>query len=81
MLREMILRLADLPGNDARDDHVDRLVGVMLDELALMPPEGLELPVSDHPKIASIVAALSPTRATAVLWANAPSMSPSASDR
>lgn len=59
MLREMILRLADLPGNDARDDHVDRLVRVMLDELALMPPEGLELPVSDHPKIASIVAALS----------------------
>lgn len=78
MLREMILRLADLPGNDARDDYADRLVGDMLDELAMMPPEGLELPVSDRPKIASIVADLS---ATAALWAIGPSMSPSASDR
>ena len=58
MLREMILRVAELSESDARDAHVDRLVRVMLDELALMPREGLELPVSDHPKIASIAAAL-----------------------
>ena len=58
MLREMILRVAELSGSDARDAHVDRLVQVMLDELALMPREGLELPVSDHPKIALIAAAL-----------------------
>jgi len=58
MLREMILRVAELSESDARDAHVDRLVRVMLDELALMPREGLELPISDHPKIALIAAAL-----------------------
>ena len=58
MLREMILRVAELSESDARDAHVDRLVRVMLDELALMPSGGLELPVSDHPKIALITAAL-----------------------
>ncbi|MEI4482489.1 MULTISPECIES: AraC family transcriptional regulator [unclassified Phyllobacterium] len=58
MLREMILWVAELSESDARDAHVDRLMRVMLDELALMPREGLELPVSDHPKIALIAAAL-----------------------
>ncbi|SCW83808.1 AraC-type DNA-binding protein [Rhizobium mongolense subsp. loessense] len=58
MLREMIHRVADLSESGARDAHVDRLVRVMLDELALMPRERLELPVSTHPKIASIAAAL-----------------------
>ncbi|ATE64733.1 AraC family transcriptional regulator [Rhizorhabdus dicambivorans] len=58
MLREMILRVAELSENDARDAHVDRLMRVMLDELALMRRGGLELPISDHPKIASIAAAL-----------------------
>ncbi|CUW96951.1 helix-turn-helix transcriptional regulator [Rhizobium pusense] len=58
MLREMIHRLADLPERDGRDAHVGRLMRVMLDELALMPRERLELPVSDHPKIAVIAAAL-----------------------
>jgi len=58
MLREMIHRLADVPGSDARGGHIDRLVRVMLDELALMPRERLELPVSDHPKIALITASL-----------------------
>jgi AraC-like DNA-binding protein len=58
MLREMIHRVADLSESGARDAHVDRLMRVMLDELALMPRERLELPVSDHPKIALIAAAL-----------------------
>jgi AraC-like DNA-binding protein len=58
MLREMILRLADVRGSYAPDDHVGRLVRVLLDELALMPKEGLELPVSSHPKIVMIAAAL-----------------------
>jgi len=58
MLREMILRVAELSGTDAGGPHVDRLVRVMLDELALMPREGLALPVSDHPKIALIAATL-----------------------
>ncbi|WP_026791649.1 AraC family transcriptional regulator [Pleomorphomonas oryzae] len=59
MLREMILRLADAPDSYAPDDHVGRLVRVLLDELALMPRDGLKLPVSSHPKIAAITSALS----------------------
>lgn len=58
MLREMIHRVAKISESDARDAHADRLVRVMLDELALMPRERLELPVSDHPKIALIAGAL-----------------------
>lgn len=58
MLREIIHRLADVTERDARDAHVERLMWVMLNELALMPRERLELPVSDHPKIAMIAAAL-----------------------
>ncbi|MBX5166806.1 MULTISPECIES: helix-turn-helix domain-containing protein [unclassified Rhizobium] len=58
MLREMIHRLADLPEREGRDAHVNRLMRVMLDELALMPRERLELPISAHPKIASIAEAL-----------------------
>lgn len=58
MLREMMLRVAERSESDARNAHVDRLVRVMLDELALMPREGLALHVSDHPRIALIAAAL-----------------------
>lgn len=58
MLREMILRLADVPDGYDPDDHTGRLVRVLLDELALMPREGLRLPVSGHPKIAMIARAL-----------------------
>lgn len=58
MLREMILRVAELSESDAQDAHEGRLVRVMLDELSLMPRERLELPVSGHPKIALIAAAL-----------------------
>ena len=58
MLREMILRLAGEPHSYAPDDHVGRLVRVLLDELSLMPKRALELPVSGHPKIAAIAAAL-----------------------
>jgi len=58
MLREMILRLADLPDSYAPDNHVGRLVRVLLDELAMMPKDGLALPVSNHPKIALIAATL-----------------------
>ncbi len=72
MLREIIHRVADLSESDARDAHVDRLMRVMLDELALMPRERLELPVSDHPKIALIATALlaNPSdRRTLTQWA------------
>ncbi|MBX5242044.1 helix-turn-helix domain-containing protein [Rhizobium sp. NLR22b] len=58
MLRELILRLADVPVDLAGNDHIERLVRVMLDELAQMPIEALSLPASHHPKINAITAAL-----------------------
>jgi AraC-like DNA-binding protein len=78
MLREMILRLADVRVNSAPDDHVGRMVRVLLDELAQMPIQGLELPASSHPKIAAITAALMAEpndRRTLVDWASQVAMS------
>ncbi|RWY79893.1 AraC family transcriptional regulator [Rhizobium leguminosarum] len=78
MLREMILRLAHAPDSYAPDDHFGRLVRVLLDELALMPKQGLELPVSSHPKIAVIGAALTAEpsdRRTLGEWADRVAMS------
>ena len=78
MLREMILRLADVSVNSAQDDHVGRMVRVLLDELAQMPIQGLELPASSHPKIAAITAALMAepnNRRTLVDWASHVAMS------
>ncbi|WFR95767.1 AraC family transcriptional regulator [Rhizobium tumorigenes] len=78
MLREMILRLADVSVNSAQDDHVGRMVRVLLDELAQMPIQGLELPASSHPKIAAITAALMAEpndRRTLVDWASHVAMS------
>lgn len=58
MIREMIGRLANAPADYVSDSHIGRLVRVLLDELSLMPEEQLNLPVSDHPKIRLIAAAL-----------------------
>lgn len=72
MVREMIGRLADEPFDYALDSHTGRLVRVLLDELALMRQERLNLPVSDHPKIRRIAAALSANpadRSTLAEWA------------
>lgn len=78
MVREMILRLAAVPGRYEPHDHIGRLVRVTLDELAAMPADGLELPVSSHPKIAMIAAALAAEpgdRRTLVDWAGHLAMS------
>lgn len=78
MLREMILRLADASGHHEPSDHIGRLVRVLLDELALMPAEELKLPVSGHPKIALIAAALAAApgdRRTLMEWASYVAMS------
>ena len=72
MLREMILHLASKATEAAPDVHSGRLVQVMLDELASMPDQGLELPVSPHPKVAAIAAALTAepgNRRTVGQWA------------
>ena len=72
MLREMILHIADAAERDDADGRTARLMRVMLDELALMPRDGLQLPVSGHPKIEAIAAALTSApddRLTVGQWA------------
>lgn len=72
MIREMIGRLADSSIDYRPDSHTSRLVRVLLDELALMPEEQFNLPVSDHPKIRQIAKALTTNpadRCTLADWA------------
>ena len=78
MLREMIGRLAEVLGSYAVDGHVGRMVRVLLEELALMPEQGFELPVSDNPKIATIASAMTAEpgdRRTLAEWAALVAMS------
>lgn len=51
MLREMILRLAELPQAYAGDSPTARLAGVMLEELSQMKIEQLYFPISENPKL------------------------------
>lgn len=72
MVREMILHLADAPFDYPRDGPTDRLARVLLEELMQMPTERLYLPVSHHPKIRALAAALSAhpeDRGTITEWA------------
>ncbi len=72
MLREMILHLADAPLDYPHGSHTDRLARVLLDELVQMPAEHLSLPVSHHPKVRALAAALSADpadRSTISQWA------------
>ncbi|EMR4107044.1 TPA: helix-turn-helix transcriptional regulator [Stenotrophomonas maltophilia] len=72
MLREMILHLADAPLDYPDGSHTDRLARVLLDELVQMPAEHLSLPVSHHPKVRALAAALSADpadRSTIGQWA------------
>lgn len=72
MVREMIGRLADAPLDYAPGGHVGRLVRVLLDELATMRQERLDLPISDHAKVRRIAAALAADpadRSTLAHWA------------
>lgn len=58
MLREMILKLADHPHGYLENTHIHRIAGLALDELALMPVERLNLPISHHPKVRQMADAL-----------------------
>jgi AraC-like DNA-binding protein len=78
MVREMILQLANVSQDYDAHGHTDRLVGVLLDELALMPMERLCLPVSSHPKMLEIENTLLANpgeRSTIVEWAKRVAMS------
>lgn len=58
MLREMIMHMAKLPALYPLGGPTNRLAQVILDELAQMKAEPLHFPVTTHPKIQQIAAAL-----------------------
>ncbi|WP_241491209.1 AraC family transcriptional regulator [Sphingomonas sanguinis] len=78
MIRAMIDRLAREPSDYPPDGHAARLARVMLDELAEMPRQRLNLPVSGDGRIRAIADALTATpsdRSTLAGWAARVAMS------
>ncbi|MFP1684447.1 AraC family transcriptional regulator [Alloalcanivorax sp. C16-1] len=78
MIREMIDRLADEGADYPADGHAARLARVALDELARMPRQRFNLPVSGNPKIRLIADALTTEpsdRRTLGEWAGRVAMS------
>lgn len=77
LVRELILRLAELPHGDGSQAR-QRLVQVLFDELPHQPVEQLHLPMSQHPKIRQIAESLAQqpgVRKTLAQWASALAMS------
>jgi AraC-like DNA-binding protein len=78
LLRELVQRLADLPPLYPTDGPVDRLVAVLLDELAQAPTKQLHLPISTDSRLRQIANALlkDPSdRSTMAEWARRVAMS------
>ncbi|WP_372070297.1 helix-turn-helix transcriptional regulator (plasmid) [Tistrella mobilis] len=78
LVREMVDRLAQEPADYPADSHAARLARVTLDELAGMPRERFNLPISSHPKIRAIADALTldpADRSTLGDWAKRVAMS------
>ncbi|TVU70083.1 MULTISPECIES: AraC family transcriptional regulator [Cobetia] len=83
LLRELVLRLADIPVNDlpvkgATDNPIGRLVSVLLEELVHMPAERLHLPLPNDPRLIRISEALISApddRRTLKEWASGLAMS------
>ncbi|HKU06938.1 MAG TPA: helix-turn-helix transcriptional regulator [Bradyrhizobium sp.] len=78
MIREMVERLASEPPDYPLDSHVARIARVVLDELARMPRERFNLPVSANLKLRTIADALTrdpADRSTLREWASRVAMS------
>ncbi|MDF0489979.1 helix-turn-helix transcriptional regulator [Sphingomonas sp. H39-1-10] len=78
VIRAMMDRLAVDGDSYPRDSHAARIARVLLDELAEMPHERFNLPVSSNPKIRTIADALTTNpsdRATQAEWAKRVAMS------
>ncbi|MDL2191883.1 helix-turn-helix transcriptional regulator [Cobetia sp. LC6] len=78
LLRELVLRLAELPQPYPEQGPTARLVGVLLEELACMPSERLHLPLPEDPRLTRISDALIKTpddRRTLAEWASELAMS------
>ncbi|MBB1199571.1 AraC family transcriptional regulator [Enterobacteriaceae bacterium 89] len=55
LVRELILKLTERQGCELKAEVTQRLVQVLFDELPQQPQEQLQLPVSAHPKIRTMV--------------------------
>jgi len=78
MIREMVERLARERADYSPNSHAARIARVLLDELAEMPHERFNLPISIHPKIRAILDALTAKpsdRSTLSDWAKRVAMS------
>lgn len=58
LLRELVRHLAALPPAQQRSAEAARLRAVLLDQLKLAPTQSLHLPVSDEPRLRSLLDAL-----------------------
>ena len=78
LVRELILTLAERPGSELKKAVTQRLVQVLFDELPRQAQEQLQLPVSAHPKIRTMVETMAAEPAewqTLGQWANRFAMS------
>lgn len=78
LVREMVAHLADLAPADTALPANRRLAEVLVEQLALMPTEQLHLPLSDHPRLREIAAALRTDpadRSTVAEWGRRMAMS------
>lgn len=78
LVLELIQHLAGLPQSYPAEGPTARLVRVLLDELTHMPAEQLHLPISSHPRLRRIVAALirdPADRSTVAEWGSRVAMS------
>lgn len=78
LVRELVDRLACESADYPTDSHAARLARVTLDELAGMPRERFNLPISSHPKVRAIADALAAApsdRRTLREWAKSVAMS------
>lgn len=78
LVREMIRYLAEQAPDYPRSGPTARLVAVLMEQLVTAPVEQLHLPISDHPKIRRMAAALADNpadRTTLTQWAQHLAMS------
>lgn len=78
MIREMVYRLAREKADYVANSHASRIARVVLDELAEMPREHFNLPISNHAKIKTIATGLTinpADRTTLREWAKRVAMS------
>ncbi len=78
LVRELILRLSNVPHEHLDCASIQRLVQVLFDELPHQPVEQLQLPISSHPKIRAMADSMAKNlkeKKTLAQWADDMAMS------